>query len=114
MILVAQVSRRVRPNDARMLAPLRNGAQVYAHGANWLFLAEAGFDCQAVTERDLITPIRRGGSLVASERKARADLVAQAGLDGLFGQRWKTETVHSVIKRKLGGDIRSRLMQRQN
>ena len=32
----------------------------------------------------------------------------------LFGQRWKTETVHSVIKRKFGGDIRSRLKHRQN
>jgi hypothetical protein len=106
MILVAQASRRVGPNDAHMLEPLRNGAQVYAQGA--------GFDCQAVTDRDLIPPIRRGGRLVAPERKARADLIAQARLDGLFGQRWKTETVHSVIKRKFGGDICSRLKQRQN
>ena len=114
MILVAQASRRVSPNDAHMLEPLRNGAQVYARGADWLFLADAGFDCKAVTERDLIPPIRRGGRLVAPERKARADLIAQARLDGLFGQRWKTETVHSVIKRKFGGDICSRLKHRQN
>lgn len=51
---------------------------------------------------------------MAPERKARAELVAQARLDGLFGQRWKTETVHSVIKRKFRGDIRSRLKPRQN
>jgi hypothetical protein len=41
------------------------------------------------------------------ERKARADLVSHARLDGLFGQRWKNETVHSVIKRKFGDAIRS-------
>ena len=69
MILVAQTSRRVSPSDAHMLEPLRNSAQVYAQGAEWLFLADAGFDCQAVTERDLIPPIRRGGRLVASNAK---------------------------------------------
>ncbi|WP_297860637.1 hypothetical protein [Meiothermus sp.] len=46
----------------------------------------------------------------ATERKARAELVSQARrifaersegwLDGLFGQRWKSETVISVLKRK--------------
>lgn len=114
LILVARASRGNTPNDARMLEPLRNGAQAYTRGNQWVFLADAGFDGQAVTERDLIPPIRRGGKLVAPERKARAELVAQARLDGLFGQRWKTETVHSVIKRKFGGDIRSRLKLRQN
>jgi len=34
-------------------------------------------------------------------------LVSQARLEGLFGQRWKDETVHSVIKRKLGDAVRS-------
>ena len=67
-----------------------------------------------MTTRDIIPPIRRGGRLVAPDRKARADLVAQARLDGLFGQRWKTETVHSVIKRKFGDQIRSILKSRQN
>ena len=52
--------------------------------------------------------MRRGGNLLNPERKARADLVSQAWLDGLFGQRWKTETVNSVIKRKFGDTIRSR------
>jgi len=59
-----------------MLAPLLDGAQVYTTGDNWVFLADAGFDCQAVTERDLIPPIRRGGRLIAPERKARAELDA--------------------------------------
>jgi len=114
LILVARASRRNSPDDAHMLEPLRNGAQAYATSDPWVFLADAGFDCQAVTDRDIVPPIRRGGRLVAPQRKARADLVAQARLDGLFGQRWKTETVHSVIKRKFGGEIRSRLKQRQN
>jgi len=114
LILVARSSRRNSPNDAHMLEPLRDGAQAYAAGDDWVFLADTGFDCHAVTDRDLIPPMRRGGRLVAPERRARADLVAQARLDGLFGQRWKTETVHSVIKRKFGGNIRSRLKERQN
>jgi hypothetical protein len=42
------------------------------------------------------------------------DLIATARLDGLFGQRWKTETVNSVIKRKFGDTIRSRKTQLQN
>jgi hypothetical protein len=56
----------------------------------------------------LIPPIRRHGKLIDAVRKARADLVSVARLDGLFGQRWKTETVNSVIKRKFGDTIRSR------
>jgi hypothetical protein len=52
--------------------------------------------------------------LVDPDRKARADLVATARLDGLFGQRWKTETVNSVIKRKFGETICSRKAQLQN
>ena len=114
LILVAHSSRGNRANDAHMLEPLRNGARPYARGRDWVFLGDTGFDCQAVTDRDLIPPMRRRGQLVAPERKARADLVAQARLDGLFGQRWKTETVHSVIKRKFGEHIRSKLKDRQN
>ncbi|MBI3740551.1 MAG: transposase, partial [Chloroflexi bacterium] len=34
-------------------------------------------------------------------------------LDGVYGQRWKVETVHSVIKRKFGDTIRSRTLARQ-
>ena len=114
LILAAYGSRRNSPNEAQMLQPLRHGAQPYVRQGYWLFLADAGFDCQAVTARDIIPPIRRGGRLVAPQRKARAELVAQARLDGLLGQRGKTETVHSVIKRKFGDQIRSTLKSRQN
>ena len=71
-------------------------------------MADAGFDGQSVRDDDLVPPVRRGGNLLHPERRQRADLVSQARLDGLFGQRWKTETVNSVIKRKSGDTIRSR------
>ena len=40
-------------------------------------------------------------------RIEREELVAAARLDGFLDQRWKVETVNSVIKRKFGDDIRS-------
>lgn len=43
----------------------------------------------------------------------RADLTDVAHLDGVTGQRWKIETVISVIKRKSGDTIRSRQFMRQ-
>ena len=70
--------------------------------------ADSGFDGAAVEEGDLVPPIRRGGNLLAPKRRARAELVDQARLDGIYGQRWKSETVQSVIKRKFGDTIRSR------
>ncbi len=101
-------------HDSVFLKGLRREARRYASKGHWVMLADAGFDGQGVTERDLIPPIRRGGNLVDPERIARAELVAAARLDGLFGQRWKTETVNSVIKRKFGDAIRSRLAPLQN
>ncbi len=71
-------------------------------------MADSGVAVQAVRHDDLIPPARRGGNRLRPERRARADLVAQARLDGLFGQRWKTETVNSVIKLKFGDTTRSR------
>jgi len=112
LILAVHESHGGSANDACFLLPLKRGARPYVK-RNGLTLADAGFDCQAVTDRDLIPPIRRAGKLVAPERKARADLVSQARLDGLFGQRWKTETVHSVIKRKFGDAVRSRALRAQ-
>jgi hypothetical protein len=52
--------------------------------------------------------------LLDRERLARADLVSSARLEGFYGQRWKTETVNSVIKRKFGQAIRSRKRSLQN
>ncbi|MBI5952414.1 MAG: hypothetical protein HY865_12220 [Chloroflexi bacterium] len=78
------------------------------------WLKGAYFDAKNLNALDIIPPIRRHDKLVDPERKARADLVATARLDGLFGQRWKTETVHSVIKLKFGDTISSRKTQLQN
>jgi hypothetical protein len=100
-------------NDNVFLSGLRRKARRYVRKRHWVMLADAGFDGQAVKPGDLIPPIRRGGNLVDPDRKARADLVAAARLDGLFGQRWKTETIHSVIKRLFGEAIRARLRSLQ-
>ncbi len=62
----------------------------------------------AMLGMEITPPVRRDGALRAPERIARSELVAQARLDGLNGQRWKCETVYSVIKRKFGDTVRSR------
>jgi len=83
-------------NDSVFLKGLRREARRTARRGRWVMVADAGLDGQGVTERDLIPPIRRGGNLqaqpeqaqpeVGHERIARAELVAAARLDGLFGQ----------------------------
>jgi len=99
-------------SDVAYLPGLRRDARRYGQYKGkrkaWVMLADSGFDGQTVRNDDLIPPVRRGGNLLNPERRARADLVSQARLDGLYGQRWKTETVNSVIKRKFGAAIRSR------
>lgn len=100
-------------SDAPALSGLRRQAARYgrrdAQGRHaWQLLGDKGFDGRAVQPGDLIPPIRRGGKLNAPHRRAQADLVAAARLDGIYGQRWKCETVNSVIKRKFGDTIRSR------
>jgi IS5 family transposase len=94
-------------NEVRFLEPLRARASPYGH-ADTLWLADAGFDAATVGSHDLIPPIRRSRSLKDPVRRARADWVSQARLDGLYGQRWKVETVNSVIKRLFGEAVRSR------
>ncbi len=105
-------------NDSVYLSGLRRDARRYGRYVGrrraWMMLADAGFDGSTVQAGDLIPPVRRAGKLVDPSRKARADLVAAARLDGVYGQRWKTETVNSVIKRKFGDAIRSRLRRLQS
>jgi hypothetical protein len=72
-------------------------------------LTDKGFDAGKPHACDVIPPIRRNGKLKSATRRARDELVCTLRLDSLFGQRWKVETVHSVIKRKWGDSIRSRL-----
>lgn len=104
-------------SDAPFLSGLRREARRYGRyegrRCSWMMLADAGFDGRGVVEGDVIPPVRRHGQLLAPERRARADLVAAARLDGVYGQRWKCETVHSVIKRKFGDAVRSRKRSHQ-
>ena len=86
----------------------RFGKKVRRRRAWWL-LTDKGFDAGQPHACDVIPPIRRNGKLKSLARRARDELVSALRLDGLFGQRWKVETVHSVIKRKWGDSIRSRL-----
>lgn len=115
--ILAWRSGRGPGSDAPYLNGLRRDARRYGKYIGrrkaWAMLADAGFDGRSVQEGDLIPPIRRGGNLLDPQRKARADLVSAARLDGLYGQRWISETAMSVIKRKFGDSIRSRLTRLQ-
>jgi IS5 family transposase len=98
--------------DAHDLAPLRRvakrcGVHTQSRRRRQIVLADAGYDGRSVIESDLVPPQRRNG-IKDPTRLAKAEQVAQARLDGLYGQRWKAETVNSVIKRKFGSAIRSR------
>lgn len=104
-------------HDTKLLPSLRRQAARYGHHVNrrraWLLLGDKGFDGRTMQAGDLIPPIRRSGNLLAPERIAQAELLAAARLDGIYGQRWKSETAHSVIKRKFGDTIRSRSLRVQ-
>lgn len=101
-----------RTPDGDLLNGLRRDARRCTAGP-YVMVADAGFDSSAVRDGDVIPPIRRHGTLIASERIARAELVSQARLDGVYGQRWKCETANSVIKRKFGDAVRSRKRRAQ-
>lgn len=96
-----------RYQDSVLLKRLRKQAKPYSIKHRFV-LADAGFDGRQIETGDVIPPVRRHGKLVDPDRIERANLVAQARLDGLYGQRWKCETINSVIKRKFGDTVRSR------
>ena len=116
-LILAWRSGRGPGNDVPYLSGLRRDARQYGRCQGrrraWMMRADAGFDGTTVQEGDLIPPVRRGGALIDPARVARAELVAAARLDGVFGQRWKRETVISVIKHKFGDAIRARLRRLQ-
>ena len=103
--------------DSTLLPSLRRQAARYGRRVQgrraWVLLGDRGFDGHTVQPGDVIPPIRHYGKILSPERQARAELVAAARLDGVYGQRWKSETVHSVIKRKFGDTIRSRTLRLQ-
>jgi len=101
--------------DNVFLNGLRRAAARYGK-PHWLLVADAGFDGRSARPTDLIPPIRKGRVFrgwVDPQRRARAERVAAARLDGVMGLRWLCETAHSVIKRKFGDTIRSRSRQSQ-
>lgn len=106
-LILASVSGQGPGADTVFLKPLRRKARRYGQRGKWILLADRGFDAASVCPSDLIPPIRRGGVIKQLARIEREELVSAARLDGFFGQRWKVETVNSVIKRKFGDDIRS-------
>jgi IS5 family transposase len=100
-------------SDMRYLNPLRRQAHPYgqqtASGrALWWLLGDKGFDGEQARPTDLIPPRQGKQQIVRSDRLLRRARTDQARLDGLYGQRWKVETVHSAMKRKSGAAIRSR------
>lgn len=97
-------------HDGSQLETLRRRVRPWMRPRHWLLLADGGFDVRSVRPHDLIPPRRTGPkrSIRDPVRRARADLVDAARLVGLYGQRWKVETVISVIKRKFGNAIRAR------
>ena len=101
-----------RYQDSVLLNSLRKQAKPYSIRHRFV-LADAGFDGRQIQPGDIIPPVRRHGKLVDPNRIDRANLVAQARLDGFYGQRWKCETINSVIKRKFGDTVRSRTTRYQ-
>jgi transposase len=86
----------------------RYGYQINGRAA-WFLLADQGFDGAQARPYDIIKP-RQGPTrrIRRPDRLLRNDLYDAARLEGLTGQRWKCETVYSVIKRLFGGHVRSR------
>jgi len=104
--------------DQPYLEPLRRQARRYGQRSEegkraWVLLGDMGFDGKTTRPYDLIPPQRRNHAHMAAPRQARQDLVSQARLEGFYGQRWKSETVNSVIKRKFGETICSRSLRLQ-
>lgn len=112
-LIVGWCTQAGRLPDFGLLKPLKRQARRYGKYVKrrraWFFLGDKGFDSQDITENDLIPPIRRNGKISDPQRQARADLVSQARLDGIYGYRWLVETVNSVIKRKFGDSVCSRI-----
>jgi len=71
-------------------------------------MTDLGCDGQTVRDNNLALTVRGSGTMFNPECRARADLIAQAPLEGLFRQHWKTRLMNSVIKRKFDDTIRSR------
>ena len=98
--------------DAQYLDRLRQRASPYApligRRREAVVIADKGFDGKQARPTDFIRPRRGQHPVRRADRRLRADLTDMAALDGFMGQRWKIETVFSVIKRLMGDTIAAR------
>jgi transposase len=103
--------------DAQYLDCLRRQGHRYGHKVKgrreWVLFGDKGFDGIQARPTDLIPPRQGRHPVVRPDRRLRLELTGQARLDGFLGQRWKVETVISVMKRKSGDTIRSIQRRRQ-
>ena len=74
----------------------------------WHLLIQCTADVLVKDGELCVAVVARGGRIVDEARLRRKALVESARLEGVYGQRWKVETVHSVMKRKFGDEIVSR------
>ncbi|MCX7767233.1 MAG: transposase, partial [Candidatus Sumerlaeia bacterium] len=112
-LILAQAVGNGPGSDSAYWGGLKREARRYGSPEGVLFIGDAGCDGGQITPGDIVPPIRRGGSLREQERIQRQELVEQARLDGVYGQRWQCEMVNSVIKRMFGETIRSVLAERK-
>lgn len=100
-------------SDLPYLGKLRRDARRYGARSEtgqsaWVLVGDKGFDRAARHPSEIIPPKRKGKWLQRPAYWERAELLMAARLEGVYGQRWKAETVYSVIKRKFGDTVRSR------
>jgi IS5 family transposase len=103
-----------RGNEMAYVNRLRRGVQGYGRRVKrrprWDLLADKGFDGEQARPTDLIPPRH---PIIRPDRVQRAHGVERARAQRLLGQRWKCETVFSVIKRLSGASLTSRSPLRQ-
>ena len=104
MILSANVS--IGPsNDGVILREMFNDGLIPSCE---VLLADSGYDCKGNEEIAVFRPIRRGGRYKSEDRINLFLRYLFCRIIGLYGKRWKVETVFSVIKRRFGDRIKSR------
>ena len=118
-ILAWRYARGPSGSDAPYWDCLRRRTRRFLKSLNphphWLLLGDKGFDGPSARPYDLIPPRQGQHPVRRPDRRQRLEFVRQARLEGIYGQRWQSETVMSVIKRKSGDALRSlsRRLQRR-
>jgi len=91
-------------SDAPFLADMKGEIDL----GSKIVIADSGFDgCRNETFA-IFRPIRRGGRIKDVRRWQIYFKFLVAKLLGIYGKRWISETVFSVIKRRFGDRVRSR------